>query len=241
MTPPGQRGRYAIIPTHNRIDEVTRLVVEMTQQVDTVMVIDNASDPRVRVEDLTYARDSALVPDATGKIWSWYDEEQPPNLARLWNDGLSACATMAKREGYTEWDVAILNDDVQPYAGWFARCAEAMRAAGAAAACTGPRPVLKTEPDADLGGRMYGPAFVIRGELAASLDGPLRADERLKWWFQDTDLDWRARRNGGMLVVVGDHVPHLYPNRSTVTVPELGEQAGRDRETFREIHGWCPW
>lgn len=243
MTTPGQRGSYAVIPAHNHQDTLIPLVVEMVTQVDLVVVIDNASDPPISHPALFAARMLAHGGEvgAVGRMWLWRDAEQPPNLSRLWNAGLSACAADAKRRGLAEWDVAILNDDAVVPPGWMATVREPMRADGAAAACTYGRGnrVMKTEPDADIGNRLYGPAFVLRGELAAKPGDPLWTDERLRWWFQDTDTDWRARRNGGMLITPGPHVPNLRANQSTVG--ELAEQAGRDRETFREIWGWVPW
>lgn len=242
---PGHRGSYAIIPTHNRHAEVAALAGAMAMQAGMVVVIDNASTPPVAHDELVEAR-FAHVRDGggdPGRIWLWRDEEQPPNLSRMWNAGLAAIADDAARAGYVEWDVAILNDDAVVPEGWFALVAGAMRSAGAAAACSlaniGHRSILKTEPDADIGRRLYGPAFIIRGELAAGPVAPLVAEERLPWWFQDTDLDWKARRAGGMLLVPGPHVPNMHANESTVGA--LAEQAGRDRETFREIWGGVPW
>ena len=56
MTTPGQRGRYAVIPAHNYQDTLIPLVVEMTAQVDLVIVIDNASDPPISHTALFAAR-----------------------------------------------------------------------------------------------------------------------------------------------------------------------------------------
>lgn len=241
MTTPGQRGSYAVIPAHNHQDTLIPLVVEMVTQVDLVIVIDNASDPPISHPALFAARMLAHGGEvgAVGRMWLWRDAEQPPNLSRLWNAGLSACAADAKRRGLAEWDVAILNDDAVVPPGWMAAIREPMRATGAAAACTWPSGGQHLETGGHSTRHLYGAAFVLRGELAAKAGDPLWADERLRWWGQDTDLGLRAQINGGTLRVPGPLVPNLRANQSTVG--ELAEQAGRDRETFREIYGWYGW
>lgn len=237
---PRTHGRYALIPTHNRPDELTELVSALVAEADLVVVIDNASSPPVSLRAL---REACEYP--RGQIWVMRDEEQPPNLARMWNAGFDAIADgHARREGYSTWDVAVLNDDAAPHSGWLTATADAMRAheAGPAAACMLPiagMPLVKTKPDRDLGTRMYGPAFVVRGELTVGEPAALRADERMRWWWQDTDLDWQARGLGGMLVVPGPHVPNRHANESTVG--ELAEQAGRDGAIFAEKWGLRPW
>src|SRR5262245_59208494 len=131
----------------------------------------------------------------------------------------------------------MLCDDADVPPDWVRPLVTAMRERGAAAACTRPIPdyLLKTQPDNDIWRRMPGHAFTLRGEVG------LRADERLRWWWCDTDLDWKARAAGGMLVVPGPEVENTRPNDFTVNKPELGEQAGRDGQTFQEIWGWRPW
>lgn len=63
----------------------------------------------------------------------------------------------------------------------------------------------------------------------------------MRWWFFDTDLDRRARRAGGMVMIGGYAVPNLRPNDYTNAKPELTEQAVRDRARFAEIWGKVPW
>lgn len=242
---PRTHGRYALVPTHNRPDMLAELVAVITREVDLFVIIDNASSPPVSLKAL---REAAEYP--RGQIWVIRDEEQPPNLARMWNAGFDAIyGGHAQREGFATWDIAVLNDDALPHAGWLTTVADAMRAdeRRPAAACMLPidRTLLKREPDRDIHRRMYGPAFVCRGELTVELGQPvdlaplLRADERMRWWWQDTDFDWQARALGGMLVVPGPHVPNRLAN--STTVGELGEQAGRDGAIFVEKWGYRPW
>jgi glycosyltransferase involved in cell wall biosynthesis len=222
-------GRYAIIPTHNRPAELAACIAGL-DGVDTIMVIDNASEPPVE----TYA----LAGAAHTQIVIVYDDEQPPNLSRLWNVGLDHVANLAAAAGQHEWDVAILNDDAVVPPGWFTACATAMRAGPAIVACSGahgtlPAPLLKTAPDRDIWTRMCPHAFVTRGEAG------LRSDESMRWWFFDTSFDFEARISGGVQLIAGYPTSNTRANSSTVGV--LAEQAGRDRETFEAKHGWVPW
>lgn len=233
--------RYAIIPTHNRHELLTQLVIALTPQVNRILVIDNASDPRVSEANLRAAR------DATADAWDFgrgrfaacvvaRDEEQPPNLSRLWQAGL---AQVAAWEPEATYDVAILNDDAEIYPGWFDILADSMREQGAAAACTWPSSDVGLGTGGNLLRWLYGPAFIIRGELARKPGDPLWPDERLRWWGGDTLMDLRAQQSGGVLRVQGPLVVNRHANSSTVGA--LAEQAGRDRETFREITGRYGW
>ena len=228
--------KTALILAHNRMKETRDVVAAIYPQVDYLLVIDNASEPAVhdwftREERETYPQ-----------MWIVRDMTQPANLPRLWNIGFSQIEMMLySTHGLNPgpYKVAVLTDDVVIPDGWMDAVCAAMDRTGAAAGCSSPwggrlvQELLKVEPDADIMNRMYGPAFVIRGEA------DLKADEALKWWWNDTDLDWQARGAGGMVVVPTHPVVNLYPNASTVG--ENAEQAGRDREEFGAKWGWNPW
>jgi hypothetical protein len=108
---------------------------------------------------------------------------------------------------------------------------------GAVAGCTSPwnghltQELLKLAPDADIMNRMYGPAFMIRGE------SHLRANEELKWWWNDTDL-------------TGGHVePVAWWSSQSPRGEQISERldrggqrrtGGRDRETFKATWGGIP-
>jgi glycosyltransferase involved in cell wall biosynthesis len=196
-------------------------------QVDEVCVIDNASQPPVN-DNTPYMH--ALI----------RDEEQPPNLARLMNVGFDWAARRALELGYEEWNVAVLCDDVVIPASWFRSVVWALRTTNAAAGSTHQlqsvtEPIIKTAPDTDIVNRMQGSACVFKGELG------LRADERMHWWWQDTDLDWQARVGGGMIIAPGPVAHNSLPNDFTYSVPGLAEQAGRDGEVFAAKWGFKPW
>lgn len=221
--------RFAVVLTHNRPGMLVDCVTAIHTQVDVTLVIDNASTPPV---------DHATLPSsAEHRVAVRQVPDQPPNLARLWNLGFDVAANLADGD---PWWIAVLCDDALVPPGWVDAVTAAMVDTGAAAGCSNPwghqhPPRVKTEPDSDLMGRMPGWAFILDGSRG------IRADETMKWWFLDTDLDWQARAAGGMVMIGGHPVPNRAPNEYTVGVPGLAEQAGRDRERFAVKHGRCPW
>jgi len=225
--------RACIVLTHNRPDLLRECVAAIGPQVDVVLVIDNASQPAVTLE--------VLAPGFDDQHWVvlMAVPDQPPNLARLWNLGIDALTQLRGAEPGPWW-IAFLCDDAIVPEGWFQAVVDGMTQTGAAAGCSNPwgtqhPPQLKTAPDNDLMGRMVGWAFILDATKG------LRADERLRWWFQDTMIDWAARAAGGSVMVGGFPVPNRLPNDFTCNVPGLGEQAARDGEMFAQIHGSRPW
>jgi hypothetical protein len=184
-------------------------------------VVDNASDPPAQVE-ATDTWDVILV-----KV-----PEQPPNISRMWNIGIDIALKVAE-PGPTR--IAVICDDTVIPAGWFDAVVAAMAETGAVVGCSDPFGYmppgtmrLKTEPDRAIMERMPGPAWILDPA------SPVRPDETLPFWWGDTDVDWTARKNGGMVMVGGYPVPNLRPNEAVVTRPELAEQAGRDGARFAQ-------
>lgn len=223
--------RYAIIATHNRYAELSSLVASITRVVDDIIVIDNASSPPIDPRELvkyTQAHNVLVI----------REPQQPPNLSFLWNAGIIVANTYASLLGAQEYDIAIFNDDAVVPVGWFDNVSRVMRKHGCAAGCSDPHgklhaELVKREHDGDIGNRMCGWAFMLRGELK------LRADERFQWWWGDTDLDWQARESGGLVIIPGYPVANLYANQSTQG--ELLEQTARDRLAFVKKWGSVPW
>ncbi len=225
--------RFAVVTAHNRQELLTECIVSLAPQVDRIIVIDNASDPPIEVAHQLHRNKVVIV----------CDPEQPPNLSRLWNRGLNIAHEAARFTVNSDtpvYDVAVFGDDVIVPTGWWDRVSEAMRSTSAVMGAThGIAPIwqsmLKLEPDADIVNRVPGWAWMLRGEAG------LRLDESLQWWFGDTDLDWRARQAGGMILVPGEIAVNQRPNDFTNSRPELGRQAGYDRITFGKKWGWTPW
>jgi GT2 family glycosyltransferase len=220
--------RAAVIPARDRHDLLADCINSVVDQVDRVIVIDNLSDPPIDPEPWH------------GKVGIVAIPIDPPNISTLWNVGLSLADSQAHRAGVDEWDIAVLNSDVLVPPGWMMSLSMAMRGSPAVLAYPdqhgGSDVVLHTKAEPiDLRQRITGYAYLLRGETG------LRLDEELAWWYGDDDLDWRAREQGGALLVPGIPVEHRAPNISTHERPELLEQTGRDRETFREKWGRTPW
>lgn len=221
--------RFAVVTAHNRPELLSQCIESLACQVDRIIVIDNASNPPI---DVTSHRDVVIMA---------HDPEQPPNLSRLWNRGLEMADYAAQYANvFEKFDVAVFGDDVVVPHDWWDRVSSTMRASAAVMSGTHgitplALPLLKTEPDGDIMNRVPGWAWMLRGEVG------LRLDESFKWWFGDTDLDWRARQAGGMIIAPGDIAVNQRPNEFTNARPELMHQAGLDRLTFQRKWGWAPW
>lgn len=220
--------RYAIVPSNGR-ECLTDCIDAVIKQVDKVIVV--ATDRQAR------------------GMTSWFDQliilndEGPRNISRWWNRGLDYVhrttdqhILVDDKPWHQKYDVAVLNDDAIVPEGWFDAVSGAIRQMGVAAGCSGGHgmPVLHTQPGpVDLSTRMQGFAFVLAGERG------LRAHEELRWWFTDDYLDWESRKLGGMVMVPGFHVNHLYPNGQMT--PELHEAIAQDAQKFVDIYGMRPW
>jgi hypothetical protein len=88
---------WAVIATRDRHRELADLLEDLDQA--RAVVVDNGSDPPVRAGVAEVVRDN----------------EQPPNLSRLWNLGLDAVARHVPPD--TAYEVAVLNDDLRIPAG----------------------------------------------------------------------------------------------------------------------------
>jgi hypothetical protein len=234
--------RIAVVPTHNRPRELARLLDALAPQCHVVVVIDNASTPPVNLSRWHWTGDPD-GPDLRGMVQHLIrDEEQPPNLSRLWNVGLNFAQWWAWADVEPEpFDVAVLNDDAVPPPGWWDAVSGAMREHRASAASADPFDQMMAgelrvwfaDAPMSVGTRLAGWAFMLPGE-----DG-MRADERFRWLAGDDDLSYRARLARGLVHVGG--VPVLNTGENTSTVGVLAEQGARDMQMFVDIHGRRPW
>lgn len=229
--------RFAVIAAHNRPTLLAATIEAVGPQVQMVIVVDNASDPPTHRDDLPTG------PWVTAIVRV---EEQPPNLARNWNIGIDSALAVheASDPAYRGRPfIAVLNDDAAPPPGWFDAVTQAMRKNGAVVGCSNPwgnlHPArVKNSPDRNLSERMPGWAWVLDPA------SPVRPDETLRWWWNDTDVDWQARLAGGMVMVGGYCVPNAQPNHWTTHRPELAAQAREDGATFAakwSAYGGCLW
>lgn len=212
---------FAIIPTNGRACFKDCLAA-IDEQVDDVVVIEGGPDAQVLSLDL----EVSII------------REPELNISKWWNLGLTVVESKAREWGEKQWNVAILNDDTIVPPGWMTACTTAMRQENAAAACSGggatPHLIVhKTPGPVGLMTRMTGFGFVLAGEKG------IRANEQLRWYFSDDHMDWMARRLGGMVMVPGFGVQHLYPNAQMVG--ELQETVPEDAAHFFAFWGMRPW
>jgi len=221
--------RFVIIPSNNR-PCVKDCVAAIASQVDCVITVWTGGA----------AGSDSFTTGVQPQLVSLNDPGDI-NISRWWNMGLNYVETWnevanAFGSSANKWDVAILNDDAIVPEGWFNAVSTKMREMRAAAACSGgvTMPVLHTHPGpVPLETRLQGFAFVVAGELG------LRANEDLHWYFSDDWMDWESRKLGGMVMVPGFPVQHLYPNQQVT--PEIHAQIAQDAQTFVDIYGMRPW
>jgi glycosyltransferase involved in cell wall biosynthesis len=212
--------RYALIPTNGR-PCLKECIEAVRNQVDKIILVEGGPGAAMILDsDYTVIREPEL------------------NISKWWNLGLKLIESRVQQARLPRWDVVILNDDAIIPDNWVQAVAGSMREAGAAAACSGgtrlPYRVLHTEPGpVGLMTRMQGFAFVLAGEKG------IRADEKLHWYFSDDHVDWMARKLGGMLMIPGMGVEHLYPN-SQMTA-EMQAQVAEDAAHFYGYWGMRPW
>lgn len=147
----------------------------------------------------------------------------PPNIQRWWAEGIAE----AQRRGATS--VAVLNDDIRVTPESLPTLAQALIDTGAAIASPSREPFrdgLHKRPLVPYEPRLWGSLWVLR------VDSGLRPDQRYVWWYGDNDLDIRARRDHGGVVLREVEYEHLHPSEGTSSNPALVAQTDLDAQTF---------
>lgn len=224
--------RFAVIPTNGRECVLDAVAAVRDQAQMTFVVWTNTREHGEVLPQWAQA-----PPDGVMVIYD-LDSVKEINISRWWNVGLGWGEQYARKwGGFKKWDVAILNDDAIVPEGWFDAVSGTMRQMGVAAGCSGAppgMPVLHTRPGpVGLETRLQGFAYIVAGELG------LRANEQLRWYFTDDYMDWESRKLGGMVMVPGFRVNHLYPNGQMS--PEIEAQVAQDAQTFVNLYGMRPW
>lgn len=242
MSEEGRPLRYALIPTKgNRRENLDRLLERLLEEHVQPIVIDTSPG------GFQYFAEGGDAPTDFETLYLWTRPEFPVllpknldiNISAWWNLGLEEAEVQAntcnpERAALCGWDVAVLNDDCLPPAGWFDAVSVAMRAVGSVAGCSGHRShTARMAGPISLWDRMTGFAFMVRGESG------IRAEEGLLWYYTDDHIDWTARAMGGMTMIGTHPVEHLHPNGQMTT--ELHVQTGFDRKRFIELWGRAPW
>lgn len=215
--------RFVVVPTNGR-PCITDCLNAIGPQVDKVFVVDTNTEAAWKIAD--YEGDVYFVDVDAGVNISWW-----------WNRGLDSVARYASRGDHKKWDVAILNDDVIVPEGWFDAVSGTMRGMQVAAGCSGgygTMPVLHTHPGpVGIQNRMQGFAFILAGELG------VRANEEYRWYYSDNYVEYKSREAGGVVMVPGHHVQHLYPNQQVSG--EMQVMIAEDGEKWMKEWGHMPW
>ena len=181
-------------------------------------LIDNCGLPREQII-IVSTREGIDLPVGTITI----EDLGTPNIQRWWARGIAE----AEKLGATT--VAVVNDDISLTPQTLGTLSDALHRTGAAIASPSrppfknglhKRPLVPYEP------RLWGSLWVLR------LDSGLRPDERYVWWYGDNDLDIRARRRHGGVVLENVEYEHLHPGEGTAKSPELQAQSDRDAQRF---------
>lgn len=214
---------YAVVPSINRRQELTDLVNVCVNDGVCVIVVDTGYNPPLEWGGSEWVGMRNVIKD----------HDEPKNISRWWNLGLQFAADMQTWRPSEEYVVAVLNDDIVARPGLVRGLADAIIRHDVVAAFPDVwsvgHDVVLHQPS---GLRMSGYAFALRGSAN------LRADESMLWWYGDNDIEHSALRAGGIALVGGLTIQHLYP--SSTTVGALAEQAGRDAETFVKKWGFHP-
>ena len=153
----------------------------------------------------------------------------PPNIQRWWNLGIQE----SERRGATY--VAVVNDDIAVGPETLEQLKNALESTAAAIASPSrppfrdgvhTRPLIPYEP------RLWGSLWVLK------LTSRLRPDERYVWWYGDNDLDIRARRHHGGVLLLNVPFQHMHPGEGTSQSPALQQQTTADAGTFEIQYRW---
>lgn len=151
------------------------------------------------------------------------DDFESPNIQRWWTLGICKAVELGASA------VAVLNDDVRVSPETLPSLHSKLLETKAAIAS--PR-----RPEFPLGlhkgwlipyePRLWGSLWVLR------VDSGLMPDQRYVWWYGDNDLDIRARRDSGGVVLVDVEYEHMHPSEGTSADPNLVAQTEVDAQTF---------
>jgi hypothetical protein len=88
------------------------------------------------------------------------------------------------------------------------------------------RPLAPNKP------RIWGSIWLL------DLSTGLRPNRKYVWWYGDNDLDIRARRNHGGVILTKVEYEHVHPSTATFQSPELLAQTELDAATFEREHAY---
>ena len=151
-----------------------------------------------------------------------------PNIHRWWNVGVEAAINL----GATA--VAVLNDDLKINSETLTKLHSELERTNATIASP-------TRPDWGPGHYRNNNIFpytpVIWGCLwILNTQSELRPDPKYVWWYGDSDLDIRARKDYAGIVTADVYYEHYFPGKGTSNSPSLQRQTDIDSQTFEREH-----
>lgn len=213
---------WLVVPCQRtRLDHLRQLVTSLAHPYDRVVVV--TDDVNVLPLDLPYVH------------FVRRDPEVGINLAAWWNVGLDYVADYY--DGDQPYEVAVLTSDVVGRPDSLRLLAARLRRDNWS--MIGPN--LAAEGDASwtldqqrtVLTRVPAECFMLAGELG------LRADERLRWWYADDDLEMQARQRGPVGIIGGTGLRLAEP--STELSAEQQRWAVEGRELFARKWNRQPW
>lgn len=217
---------YAVACTHRAdIDKMNKTLTMMNLPKSKVFVVANGENPPT----------SKDIPKAT--ILQYPDDEF--NMAKWWNMGLEYASKKAKGKPY---EVFVFESSTFATQSTVIQLATALRENDLAAVSpdrwdTLPEGQILIErelkPLDNMAHRMTGYAFMLKGELE------LRADPKFRNWYPDDDLEWQARKAGGVGML--GHVTVGHPKYGSPLSPMLQKFADEDLVKFKNKWGYAPY
>ena len=181
-------------------------------------LVSNCGLPRSQIV-IVVTREGANIPDGCIVL----EDYSAPNIQRWWLMGIEEAA----RRGAS--CVAVINDDIRVTPHTLHELHSAPVRTGATVASPS-RPPRK---DGVHKGRLVPYSPRIWGCLwLVDVASTLRPDPRYVWWYGDSDLDIRARRDFDGIVTVPVEYEHYFPGEGTGRSAELTAQTELDAVTF---------
>jgi hypothetical protein len=147
--------------------------------------------------------------DGVNNIW----DLEPVNIHRWWNKGIDVARTFGADY------IAVLNDDLKLKNDPINKIANSMKELNAILGY--PLPYT---------GAIPGYCWVL------DIKSNIRADEKLRWWYGDNDIQYKAAMQGEFIYVPCE-VEHIHPNELTASNPDLIELTKADQKYFEEKWG----
>lgn len=223
---------YAVVLTHNRQQMAVNLLGQLVSDGIQTFVLDHNSIPTFR----SVLGFDHLPGVYVRRVTDYLDQDF--NISALWNIGLdwvrrNHAHSAARAEDYC---VTVFNDDASISPHFCRVMAEIMETHDVDVVSSGSNHIDKSGPrPISLGLRPQGWAWTVRGS------SEIRVDESMKIWYSDDDLWQQALSGRGYALTSSANADNRDADGNFVRNPWWQEQAGRDRETFKNKWGYYSW